>query len=90
MFLIRRIVGDSMFPTLVDDAVVVARRTTRLTPGDVVVLKHGKMEKIKRISKIEGSRIYLLGDNPNYSTDSRHFGSVPAEDVLAKVIWPRT
>jgi signal peptidase I len=33
----------------------------------------------------EGS-VYVLGDNPNYSVDSRNFGPVPLENVRAKML----
>jgi len=49
---------------------------------------HNGLEKIKRIEKLKDNRLYILGDNPTASTDSRHFGWLRAEDVLAVVIWP--
>jgi type IV secretory pathway protease TraF len=56
---------------------------------DVVVINHDGLEKIKRISKIDRDTVYLLGDNPGASTDGRHFGWLPFNAVVAKVIWPR-
>jgi hypothetical protein len=34
--------------------------------------------------------MYVLGDNPLTSTDSRVFGWVEGKSVRAKIIWPRT
>jgi hypothetical protein len=47
------------------------------------------LEKIKRIERHEGDLVYLLGDNPAESTDSRTLGWLPAKTILAKVVWPK-
>jgi type IV secretory pathway protease TraF len=47
------------------------------------------LEKIKRIERQQGDLIYLLGDNPGASTDSRDFGWLPAKTIVAKVVWPK-
>jgi len=78
-----------MAPTLVDGQVVVGRYTRELTVGDVVIVSHNGLEKIKRIEKHEGDLVYLLGDNPAESTDSRSFGWLPAKTIIAKVVWPQ-
>jgi len=50
-----------------------------------------KKEKIKRISEILGDgSLYVVGDHPETSTDSRHFGAIAPDWVRAKVIWPTT
>lgn len=88
MLLVRRVVGESMLPTLPPGRIVVAVHR-RMRPGTVVVIQHEGREKIKRIHAIEGARVYVLGDNPEASTDSRHFGWLPGSNVLGVVIWPR-
>lgn len=52
-------------------------------------------EVIKRVASmepgVEGARFTLLGDNAVASTDSRHFGSVTAAEITARVwlrYWP--
>jgi phage repressor protein C with HTH and peptisase S24 domain len=58
-------------------------------PGDVVVIKHDGKEKIKRIAKLEDGHVYVLGDNPESSTDSRDFGWLTTAHIEAKVVWPK-
>lgn len=60
----------------------------RLKVGDIVVVRQGGLEKIKRIDKIEGKKLFVTGDNAPQSTDSRHFGWLDVRDVRAKVFWP--
>ena len=89
--MVRRIDGASMLPMFRPDAVVCATGMFRkLKPGDVVILDHEGLEKIKRVEAVVGDELFVLGDNPVSSTDSRHFGWLPAPSVRAKVIWPRT
>lgn len=72
--------------------------------GDVVLLEHPSrpgMRMLKRITGLEGARIgdvivgrgelWVEGDNPAESTDSRELGPVAARDVLGRVwlrYWP--
>ncbi len=62
-----------------------------LRPGEVVVARHGGLEKIKRITDVHNDRVFLTGDNPAQSTDSRSFGWLNTQAVIAKVVvvWPR-
>ena len=83
-----------MAPRLPPGALVVARPidgTTTLRVGDVVVARRPdrpELEIIKRIAAIDaGGAIFLAGDNPASSTDSRQFGAVPRDLILARVRW---
>jgi phage repressor protein C with HTH and peptisase S24 domain len=88
--IIRRVVGDSMLPFLRPDQIVVAMGNYKtLQPGDVVVFRHEGLEKIKRIHSIKDDYVYLVGDNPDTSTDSRAFGWLHITTVIAKVRWPK-
>ncbi len=78
-----------MEPALKAGQLVVGRQTRDLQPGDVVIVSHDGLEKIKRIERQQGDLIYLLGDNPAASTDSRSFGWVQAKTIIAKVVWPK-
>ena len=88
-FIIRRIVGGSMLPRLIPGQIVLGLPSSRLRIGDVVILAHGGLEKIKRIDRIDGDLVYVLGDNAEASTDSRQFGCINRADILARVVWPR-
>lgn len=88
-FVVRQVQGDSMAPALHKGQLVIGRATRELRPGDVVIVSHDGLEKIKRIEKQQGDLIYLLGDNAAASTDSRSFGWVQAKHIVAKVVWPK-
>jgi nickel-type superoxide dismutase maturation protease len=84
-----RVAGDSMLPTLKDgdEVLVVPQQTYEI--GDLVVARHPyKLTSIiKRITKIStGGNLFLSGDNPAESTDSRTFGEIPEKDILGKVV----
>jgi nickel-type superoxide dismutase maturation protease len=65
--------------------------TTPLHVGDVVVARRPDrrdVEMVKRIQAIDqNGALFLTGDNPAMSTDSRTFGPVPRDLVLARVRW---
>jgi type IV secretory pathway protease TraF len=42
---------------------------------------------VKRIHEIEGDRFFLVGDNAAASTDSRTFGTVEREYLVARLTW---
>ena len=80
-----------MVPILPPGTLVIGLRYfRRLRPGNVVVLKHDNREKVKRVDQIQDNQVFVLGDHPETSTDSRHFGWLPIEYVQARIIWPRT
>ena len=83
------IAGDSMLPTLRDGDWVLVRRTQRLRRGQIVAVRDPRvMDRIlvKRIVDQRLSGWWVLGDNPDGSTDSRSFGSIPTELVLGRVL----
>ena len=94
-----QVCGSSMYPTCRDSEVIVGYRLYRkkkLNIGDVI-LYHSPMEKdrvvIKRIANIkkEGKNLlfYCLGDNPDYSYDSRYYGWVSSKNFVCRVINQR-
>lgn len=80
--------------------------TTPLSVGDVVVVHHpgrkgtvckrvlglpGDQILDRRLSIVPDGCIYLEGDNPNNSSDSRNYGPVPASLLVGRVlfrVWP--
>ncbi len=58
--------------------------------GSVVIIEHEGKEKIKRISEVRDSEIFVIGDHETSSSDSRQFGWISAETIIARVVWPRT
>jgi len=88
-----RVVGNSMLPllkpgeeVLIDPAI---NQTQSPQIGDLVVAQHPRednLQLIKRVSFIsEEGRFFLIGDNPEESTDSRSFGSVGLEQIVGRV-----
>lgn len=68
---------------------VLAIRARKSRRGDIVVARHDGLEKIKRISDVRPGAVFLTGDNTLHSTDSRDFGWLDSQAVIAKVVWPR-
>jgi phage repressor protein C with HTH and peptisase S24 domain len=78
-----------MLPTLRAGQVVVFTRLKRPSVGDIVMVSHDGLEKIKRIARQEHGRVYLLGDNPAASTDSRTYGWIGEERIIGVLRWPK-
>ena len=89
MFVLRRVEGVSMAPTYPHGKVVLAWRWRKPKVGDVVIVRHHRLELIKRIHQLENDKVFLMGDNPEESTDSRHYGWLPARSIMAVVIGGR-
>jgi inner membrane protease subunit 1 len=75
---------------LVDTGAFARRRPRH---GEVVLTRDPRFGQhiIKRIDRIDANGVVILGDNPDYSTDSRHFGPVPVASIAGRVrfrYWP--
>lgn len=55
--------------------------------GDIVVIKKEGKEMVKRIEKVMGEKVFVVGDNQDESTDSRDFGPVNIDQVIGKVVY---
>ncbi len=83
----RRVAGDSMSPTLQPgDEVFLSKRPPRV--DDVVLCRHPYRQGtqiLKRVVSIESGRCEVRGDNPLHSSDSRQFGTIPFDSIVAVV-----
>ena len=85
----------SMLPALHPGDWLLARRTTRVRPGQVVLAWHPERPGfllVKRVAWREAGGWWLASDNPAAgAVDSARFGPVPPEQIVAVVLvryWP--
>lgn len=91
------VTGPSMAPALRHgDQVLVwrARKVLRPRAGQVVLVElPGAPLAVKRVTTVQpDGAIWIEGDNPFGSTDSRQLGALPASVVRGRVLgrlWPR-
>lgn len=55
--------------------------------GDIVVIKVGDKEMVKRVQKVHDREVFVGGDNKKGSHDSRHFGPVNMNQIIGKVVY---
>jgi phage repressor protein C with HTH and peptisase S24 domain len=90
LLILRRVVGESMLPTLSPGRVVLATGWHGpLHKEDVVIIRHRGLEKVKRVQHISETGLFVQGDNRTRSTDSHTFGWLDLDTVVGKVVWPR-
>ena len=81
-----------MQPTLEPgDRVLVRHLKQKAAPSleSVVVAWHPQrsgLRLIKRLKRVDSKGLWLLGDNPAESTDSRQLGAVPANLLIGEVV----
>ncbi|MGL5077569.1 MAG: nickel-type superoxide dismutase maturation protease [Waterburya sp.] len=88
-----KIVGNSMLPLLKpgDEILLNPHAYRQCLPeiNDIVVTTHPHQTNlivVKRITAIApDGNLFLVGDNLRESTDSRHWGTVNPQKILAKV-----
>jgi nickel-type superoxide dismutase maturation protease len=85
----------SMLPALQPGDWLLARRTRRVRPGQIVLAWHPERPGfllVKRAAWREDGGWWLASDNPAAgAVDSAHFGVVPEEKIVAVVLaryWP--
>jgi nickel-type superoxide dismutase maturation protease len=80
-----------MSPTLRDGDVVLARFGVTPRPGDVVLVRWpsrpGQLS-VKRVARRDDGGWWVLGDNPDGSTDSRTLGPAQVLAVVSRRLWP--
>ncbi len=82
-----------MTPTFLDGDVVRVDAgrylKTPVAAGDVVLAAHPYKRDVRIVKRVdhvtEDGRVFLLGDNPSESTDSRMFGALRTERILGPV-----
>ncbi|MDE1849106.1 MAG: nickel-type superoxide dismutase maturation protease [Candidatus Micrarchaeota archaeon] len=85
-----RVRSSSMEPTLSDgDYVIASAWHGRLREGDIVVLRHPSngMPIVKRVKAVGNGRLFVVGDNWQYSEDSRTLGALGIGTVMGKVLF---
>ena len=83
--------NPSMEPTLRPGDQLVVAYGAPVRPGDIVVLKHPFQHDlliVKRAVERRGGGWWVQGDNPRVRNDSREFGTVPDELLVARA-WLR-
>jgi nickel-type superoxide dismutase maturation protease len=88
----RFVVQDtSMQPVLRPGDRLLVLKWTRPSPGQLVVCRdpeHSTQFIAKRVvRRLSNGDLFLVGDNPNVSRDSRAFGAVPRRLVVGRVVW---
>ena len=84
----------SMYPVLSPGEGVLFERYGEPAVGDIVLARDPRDGRylIKRIAKTNAPDEYvLLGENPEFSTDSREFGAVSRAALIGRawlVYWP--
>ena len=86
----KRIYGPSMAPSLKDGQIIlVSKHLNKNLNNRVVVFSHQGIDKIKRVSFVSDDKVYLLGDNLKFSSDSRQFGLIDKKNIVGQLIWPK-
>ena len=80
-----------MLPTLQQgDHVLVRPGGALVEPGAVVLVQHPHRTDQRLVKRVEhitsDGALFVVGDNPKASTDSRAFGVVPRGNVLGVVV----
>lgn len=90
-----RVSGESMLPVLHDGDVILYTRWGGITEGEIILFEARQLDRqlIKRVDRLEPSRVFVLGDNPEVSEDSRNpeIGWVDLDAVTGRAlyrIWP--
>ena len=89
MWHFRLVKGKSMLPSYRPGQTILISHTRHFKEGDVVIAFMNGREVLKRVTKIKDGQVFLEGDNPDHSTDSRHHGWLVDRHIEGKVVWPK-
>ncbi len=74
-----------MLPTYMPGDLVLGKRNFKPRVGQVVLVRFHHLH-IKRIRELLPNGVWIEGDNPDKSTDSRQIGAVGYDQIEAQVI----
>lgn len=93
MIKITKVTGASLSPLFLPGDYVVALTchwlAGRISAGDVIIFRHPEHgQMIKKVAAVNREKdiIEVQGTHPA-SIDSSHFGPIPPETVIGRVIW---
>ena len=85
------VTGASMEPSIREgDWLLVQQLRRAPRVGELVVAADPRAPErllVKRVSAVVGDQVSVSGDQPEQSTDSRHFGPLPASAVLGRPVF---
>lgn len=91
IFPLIQVCGDSMYPTLKDGDIVIGCRLFSIKENSIYVFHPPVGEKyvVKRLTQISPytSKLFFEGDNSDFSYDSRMYGYVSRNKVVAKCLF---
>lgn len=88
MVYLRRVIGQSMLPTLRPGQICVFIKTRRYNHGDVV-LAHAEGRPVVKRMHVEDEAVHLKGDNHQASTNYKITKRTRRNKIVAKLVWPR-
>jgi nickel-type superoxide dismutase maturation protease len=72
------------------DWIVVSELSRPPRVGEIVLVRDPRDPEnlmLKRVTAVDDGRCTVLGDRPEESTDSRTFGPVPVQNVVARALF---
>lgn len=84
------VAGDSMAPTYVTGDWLVVIWGGAPEPGEVVLVERENQPGVFLLKRVIGpmeEKIWVEGDNKEESTDSRHWGPISQDEIVASVLF---
>lgn len=90
VFPLIQVCGESMYPTFKDGDIILGCRLCSIKKEAVYVFHPpaGEEYVIKRLTQISPTtnKLFFEGDNPDYSYDSRMYGYVSRDKIVARYV----